>query len=239
VIFLPSFIIVKVPSRKLDAKAIQAQVNRLSAFESKTDYRQGTLPDTFRHSHGCVSFKIGFDYDDEIEQLDGSETVRRAKKFHVVFIGDNFIAIENTHSEDDLEWIQRFLESNFVEEVVLESIPFDERVLRRIAENNPDVFEIEHTPTRKGMEAVDRLRYTGRGVTHSKIYQDYGEEPLAKIKVRLNEITEGVTVAFYKDGKVTVFREADTDKLNHVLKLIVDKIVAPYVAQTSFQRKLL
>jgi hypothetical protein len=239
VIFLASFIIVKVPTQKLDPRAIQMQVNTLSAFKSKQEYRQGTLPDTFRHSDDCVYFQAGFEYHQELEGLEETYHVKPFNKFQIVFVGDSFIAVERVQSEDDLEWIRHFLEDNFIQDVVLEPIPFDERVLRKIAEANPDVFEIEHAPARKGMESVDKLRYTGRGVTQSKVYQDYGDEPLTKIKVRLNEVTEGVTLAFYKNGKLTIFRETDPDKLTKVLKIIVDRIVAPYVIQTSYQRRLL
>jgi len=137
-----------------------------------------------------------------------------------------------------MEWVSRFLERHFVREIVINRISLNDAVLRNVIKANQDVFELEHAPAREGMRTVDRLKYTGRGVTESEIYEEYGEEPLEKIKVRMNNVTEGVTVAFYKHGKVTIYRESDPERLHAVLKLIIDKIVAPHLAQTSFQKRL-
>jgi hypothetical protein len=236
---LASFIIVKVPPRKWDSEAVQALVNRLSAHESKAEFKDGTKPETFRSANGCIYFKAGFEYPHELEGLEDTIHVKPFKSFQIVFVEDGFLAIENTPDQTDLDWIRRFLENNFISQIVLEPIPFDERTLRKIAEGNPDVFEIELMPASPGMENVDRLKYTGRGVTRSKIHEDYGSEPIAKIKVQLDEVGQGVTVAFYKDGRLTIFRQSDPDRVTAVLKIVIDMIVAPYVKEVSYQTRLI
>jgi hypothetical protein len=235
---LASFIVLRIPSRPLDGALIEKRVKSLSAYDNSSDFKEGTKPETFRLANGCVYFEAGFEQPEMVESLQETYQVKRFRGFEVTFIGDGFLAVSKPERKDDFDWVKRFLEAHFVEQVVLDPIQLEDDVLRRILEENPDVFEIEQTPTRKGMETVDRVKVTGRQVTQSTIYKDYEDEPLRKVKVRLNKVTEGVRVAFYQEGKVTIFGESEPDGLTAVLKLIVDRIFAPYVRTRSFQTRL-
>lgn len=233
---MPSFIIIRVPAKKQNSRTIEEQVRRLSVFESEGKYKQGTLPDTFRATHGCMYFEVGTEYEGDIRKLDGVVSEKQFKSFQIAFVGDSFIALEKGSSED-LDWIKHYLEGNFVQEVVLDPIQFDEKVLRKVTDSNPDVFQIEHEPSSRGNETVDRLTLTGRGVTKSKLYEEHGDEPLRKVKVKLNQSVERITVSFYKDGKLTI-HGSDPDSVLAVLSLIVDKIISPFATRTTFQRRL-
>jgi hypothetical protein len=158
------------------------------------------------------------------------------KSFQIALVGDRFVAIQKVSAED-LDWIEHFLENNFIEDVVLDPIPFEEKVLRKVIERNPDVFVIEHEPSSRGNETVDKLTLTGRGVTQSRLYEEHGDEPLRKVKVKLNDLV-GITVSFFKDGKLTIMGEDEVDRLLAVLKIIVDRMIAPFVVTDSFQRRL-
>lgn len=148
--------------------------------------------------------------DEEIVDFSESYFRKHLGNYHVV-AGNEFLAIQSG-SAADLEWVSRFLENHFVSEVVVAPISFNDAVLRNVIQTNPEVFELEHAPARERMRTVDRLRFTDRGVAESEICEEYGEEPLEKIKVRMNDVTEGVTVAFYRRGRVTIYRETDPQK---------------------------
>ncbi len=209
----------------------------MSAFESKLEYKQGSLPDSFTSINGSLYFEIGFEYDEELRKLEGAVHEKLFKTFQIVFVGKSFIAIGNSSAEDR-DWVQHFLENNFVKEVVLDPIQFDEKILRNVIESNPDVFQVEHEPSSRGNENVDRLTITGRGVIQSRLYEEHSDEPLRKVKVKLYESSEGVTVSFYKEGRLTILGESTPDRLLPVLNIIVEKVIAPFTMRSSYQRRL-
>ena len=151
-----------------------------------------------------------------------------------------FIALGNVTWREGLERSKAFLEKHFIVEIVLEPVPFKEDVLRSIINKNQDVYEIVHTPAKKGMERVDRLKYTGRGgVMHSRIHEEFGDESLERIKVNLSGLSNPVIVAFNKRGTITIQeRNLTPQQLSSVLQLVVKHVITPYLSQSSFQQRL-
>jgi hypothetical protein len=122
---------------------------------------------------------------------------------------------------------------------VLEPIPFEDKVLRSVINTASDVFEIEHAPQRRGMETIDRLKYTGRGgVTHSTVHQEYGDEPIERIKVMLREVPSETRVTFNKKGTITIVQRSEPHEIIPVLKVVVNRIIIPYTRTLQLQRRL-
>lgn len=235
---MASFIIVKTSKRSIDDKQVKRKIEQLTIYNDSSELRKGIKPETFVSYDDCVFFEFGFEYNWEYPTVEGTSYAKAYHPVKILFIAENFIAIEGI-SEDELSIVKRFLEDNFVPEIALEPIPFDDKVLRTVIDNARDVFEIEHAPQRKGMETIDRLKYAGRGgVTHSTIHEEYGDEPIARTKVDLREVAGETRVTFNQKGTVTIVQRSEAREIIPVLKVVVERIIKPYAVQATLQRRL-
>jgi hypothetical protein len=236
---LVSFIIVKVPQLEGDRKKLVGKVDTLSIHKNSETYRKGIKPETLTVVDDGTYFEFGFEYDIEFPTVEGVSSVKTYRPVKIILLRSNFLAIEALRAEE-LDIVKRFLESNFTPEVVIEPIPFDDQTLMSVIDNSQDVFEIDHSPFGKGMETVDHLKYSGRGgITHSLVYEEHGDEPLERVKVKLKEIPQQIRVTFNKKGTVTVIQRSEPKELIPIIRVIVDRVILPYASKTSYQRRLL
>ncbi len=235
---MPSFAIFGLPKLSLTPQQILDGSQKSSIQKSKLPMKEGAIPDKSELVDNCVYISFGFEYPLEWETLEGKKQDKALGEVPIMFLSQKFLAIGAV--PDDIESkVREFLENNFIQGYKLEQIGFNESTLRKILETSPDVFQIDHNPTRSGLETVDRITYIGRGVTDSQIHEDYGSEPLAKIKVKLGEIEEA-RVGFDKRGIVTIYQRSFAHAIQAlILCHITEHIIAPYLQQASFQKKLM
>lgn len=234
-----SFIIVKVPQLEADRDKLAEKVNKLSIHKNSETYRKGIKPETLAFVDDGTYFEFGFEYDIEFPTVEGVSSAKTYRPVKIILLRSNFLVIEALRAEE-LDIVKRFLESNFTPEVVIEPIPFDDQTLRSVIDNSQDVFEIDHSPFGKGMESVDHLKYSGRGgIIHSLVYEEHGDEPIERVKVKLKEIPQQVRIAFNKKGTVTVIQKLEPDELIPIIGIIVERVIAPYTSKMSYQRRLL
>jgi len=235
---LPSFVVFRMPKQELSPQQIVDKTSSLSIFSNTSTVKEGVLPADTEHVGSSVYMSFGFEYVLEYNTLEGKKEDKALGDVPVIFLNERFLAI-GAVPEDVESKVRKFIQDNFVKEFELEQIEFNEPTLRKILRSSPDVFQIDHTPTRPGLETVDRITYVGRGVTDSRIHEDYGSEPLAKIKVRLGEIQSEARVGFDKRGIITIYQRGFTRaQQTIILRYIVEQIIAPYLSQAFFQRRL-
>ncbi len=235
---MPSFLIIKTPKQQIIPEEIASKARELSVMNSNKDYREGTLPESVRIIKDNVYFVFGFEYDFEYPTLEGIGKAKALGEVPIVFLGKSFLATGNATKEIQ-QRVKKFLENNFIPEIILEPIPLKEDMLRSVIQKNPDVFQVDHTPSRKGLETIDKISLVGRGVTHSQIWEDYGDQPLEKVKVRLTDIPEEAVVGFHMKGIITIYHTSLTaEQIVIVLRELVDRVVAPLMTEVSFQCRL-
>ena len=235
---MPSFVVFRTPKLDFTPQQIVAKARSLSIFSNISPVKEGVLPADTEQVGGSIYMSFGFEYVLEYNTLEGKKEDKALGDVPVIFLNERFLAI-GAVPEDVESKARKFVQDNFVKEFELEQIEFNEPTLRKILGSSPDVFQIDHTPTRLGLETVDRITYVGRGVTDSRIHEDYGSEPLAKIKVRLGEIQNEARIGFDKRGIITIYQRGFTRaQQTIILRYIVERIIAPYLSQALFQRRL-
>jgi len=238
---LPSFRIIPVPKGACELKTMKGRISELSARNSKKQLREGTLPESMRIFDDVLFFNYVFEYELEYPTLDGLEKTVASQEIPVVFFEKSSILAIGYCTRDIERQVLDFIEANFVHGYVLRSIGFEETVLRSVIDRCPDVSQADVEPKgrRRGIERIDRISCMGRGITDSEFWEDYGGEPLAKVKVRVTEIPEEARVGFTKRGVITIYnRNFTIEQQALVLRHILEEIVSPLATSTAFQRKL-
>jgi hypothetical protein len=233
---LPSYVLIPLPTKKLDKDKIVTQVKQLPATEDVKEFREGTLPETLTATDEAIGFIFAFEYELPYQTLEGPKTIKACRKVPIVFLEANFLLIGNC-TKDIEQRVVGFIEKNLVNGFVLNKMKFDEQALRTVIEKCPDVSQLDITP---GMERVDKISCIGREITGSEFYEDYGGEPLSKVKVSLREVPEEARVGFDKKGIITIYNADFTfEQQIMVLKYVVQKIIGPSLKLAPFQKKLM
>lgn len=216
--------------------SLKSEIENLSIFQNNEEFRSGTIPASYLKSGSCFSIELGKEYSGEVTTLEGTHSERMFKKMQIVFVGGSMIAIENT-SSGFMDWELRFVQDHFANEALMQPVYFDEIILRKLLEAYPEVFLVEQEPSSPGNEGLDSLRISGKYVTQSRIYEEFGVEPLRRVKIRLLLTDKKVTTSFYKGGRVSIFSQDKMTMLS-VLHVVSEKIVAQDQKAMSFQRRL-
>lgn len=232
---MPSYVLIPLPTKEFDEKKIVSKVKELPATRDVKEFREGTLPETLIIVDKTIAFKFAFEYELEYLTLEGTKSTKACKDIPIVFLEGSFLLIGYC-TKDIEQRVVSFIEKNFVKGFVLDKTRFDERALRSVIDKCPNVSQLDITP---GMERVDKISCIGREITESEFYEDYGSEPLSKVKVSLNEIPEEARVSFDKRGIITIYNTSFTfEQQISVLRYVVRKIIGPSLKMTPFQRKL-
>jgi hypothetical protein len=227
--------LIPLPTKEFDEKKIVSKVKELPATRDVKEFREGTLPETLIIVDKTIAFKFAFEYELEYLTLEGTKSTKACKDIPIVFLEGSFLLIGYC-TKDIEQRVVSFIEKNFVKGFVLDKTRFDERALRSVIDKCPNVSQLDITP---GMERVDKISCIGREITESEFYEDYGSEPLSKVKVSLNEIPEEARVSFDKRGIITIYNTSFTfEQQISVLRYVVRKIIGPSLKMTPFQRKL-
>ncbi len=234
---MPSYVLIPLPRMKIDVKEITEKVKSFPAIEDKKEFREGTLPDTLAVVNGSIGFMFTFEYELTYSTLEGQKSVKASREIPIIFLlEENFLLIGNC-TKDIEQRVINFIERHFISDFVLSKVKFDESALRSVIEKCPDVSQLDVIP---GMDRVDRISCIGREIISTEFYEDYGGEPLSKVKVRLKEIPEEARVGFDKRGIITIYNSGFTFEQQIVtLKYVVEKIIGPSLKFESFQRKLM
>lgn len=220
---------------------MRERIGELSARKSKKPLREGTLPESMQIFDSVLYFNYAFEYELEYPTLDGLKKTITSQEIPVIFFEKiNFLTIGYC-TRDIEKCVLSFMEDNFLSGYVLQSMRFEEAILRSAIERCPDVSQADVEPKgrSKGIERIDRISCMGRGVTDSEFWEDYGGEPLAKVKVRITEIPEEARVGFNRKGVVTIYnRNFTMEQQALALKHVLGEIVSPLVTRVDFQKKL-
>jgi hypothetical protein len=236
-IFLPSFFVFITPKQDFSPQQILEKAKKLSIFNNNESMREGILPAQTECVGNSVFFVFGFEHIIEYNTLKGKKDDKALGEVPVIFVNDQFLVTGAVVEEVESK-VKKFVQDNFLPKYALEQIEFKELALRRILERSPDVFQIDHKPVRADLDTVDKITYIGRGVTDSTIHEDYGREPLIRIKVSLGELQNEARVGFDKHGVITIYQRSFTHSQQTViLRSICEKIIAPDVSVPSFQRR--
>jgi len=234
---MSSFVLVRIPAMELSSEEFREKVNETSALKSED--RRGSLPDSLVEVKRSFSFDYGYEYTKEVEKLEGKEEIKAADKVRLV-VTKNFLAIEK-RNKDILEEIMTFFEKNFVKgRYQLETLEFDEKLLRAVIDKMPEVTKTSISPKKKGSRVIDELSATGRGnIVGSNFWETYGEEPLIAVKFSLEGFMETPQIGFKKKGIITIYnRNLTRDQLTALVNYVAENIISIYVKSRGFQQRL-
>ena len=233
---MPSFLFIRHLGIGMSTDELVRKLNELSIENSKKEFKEGILPRSVETQGDIVTCKFGFEYELNYETLQGVKRDKALQKIPIHFLRQNFVAF-GYGTSDIQEKVLDFL-SKIIKDCVLTPLRLKENTLRKILDKARDVRQFDLTPVRRGLERVDRLKCIGREITDTELWEDYGSEPLAKIKVNLEGIEEA-TVSFDKRGVITIHQRRFSDAQHAViLNYVAEMILAPYVGK-DLQKKLI
>lgn len=226
-----SFILVQIPNIELDGERIKVN---LSIYKDENELKSGLLPETVISIDDVVAFDFAFEKLVEHEVLDVNNvkklSIKVIERVPVIFAGD-VLAIGKCKKEVE-EKVVEFIERNLINDFKLERIEFDQNTLRTVVETASDVLQVNITPRKRGHGYPDQLKIIGRRVTETKVWEDYGDEPLERIKIIIPEFSEEVRVSFCKRGEITIYNKNLPVEIRLIaIKYIVENIVRPYISR--------
>lgn len=235
---MPSYRLAPLPDVDLRAEEVSESVKKLSARKSDRKLKRGTLPETFSTlSEDVFYFDFGFQMEVEVLTLDGPEKRVRLEKVPAVFLGNDFLAIGNCNKDtrrDILDFVQEGLSLDYF----LETIKFKGETLRRVVREAPNLLKAKFEPKQK-WERPEKVSGSDRDLRKTKLWQEYEDEPLSKVKVELPGGAENVTSGFSKNGTLVIYgRSIPMSQQIAVLKSITDNIVSEILKQQTYQRRL-
>ena len=205
---MPSFQIIPVPEDAVDLENIQEQIENLNIREDASQLKRGTLPETYGQTEeGTAWFWYGVQEEFEFNQLDATGTGTRLEEYTVAFLGNGFIAISNADNEttDDL---LSLIEHQFTEGVSLETTRFSEDALRRIIVDASETIKAHITPKKRSKP--ERVSGKDRNLPDTDFWDEYGDEPLEKIKVNVGGDEKESRVGFDEYGVVILYKQSLT-----------------------------
>lgn len=235
---MPSYKITPIPEEKLNTKSIEETIERNSARDSDHEFRRGTIPESFeRLRDDRLWFEYAIEEEVEYETLDEVKTEKLPERYPIAFLGDRFIAIANCTNNVEQE-ILSFLEDHFVPGISLETLEFEERTLRQIIDEAPEVIKANVEPAKASK--ADQVSGTDRrGLRKTEFWRRYQGDPISKIKVNLPSADDEVRVGFDKYGVVVLHEQTLTiPQQVEVLNSLADSVISEYVSIETFQSKL-
>lgn len=223
---MTSYKIISVPQDELDLEGVEEKVEELSIREDVSEFKRGTLPESFgRVSDEMFWFRYGIEEEFEYRQLDDTGTGKRLSDYAVAFLGDGFIAVENSDN-DTRDELLSIIEHQFTNGVSLDTTRFDEGELRRIIDDASETIKAHITP--KERSQPERVSGTDRHLPDTDFWDRYGDEPLRKIKVNVDGEEKEVRVGFDEYGVVILYEQS--------LTLSEEVEALKFLAETLFSR---
>jgi len=208
-------------------------VKRMSIFDDSAALKQGTIPDSVVSIAEAIGFQYAYEFEQEIQTLKGPVRVRPYKTIPVVLAKSGALLAGSANKEEE-ERVMRFIEANFAPRTILQRMRFEQKLLRKIIDTYHEVAQVEVVPSTE--KSIDKLSATGRGVTASKFWDEYGGEELLKVKTPLSDLPEPPMVGFKEKGVVTLYgRSLEFAQQVEVLSFVAGKIIAQYSRELAFQ----
>jgi len=234
---MPSYKLIPAPAKDAETENHKELIEKLSARESNQEFRRGTIPETL---DGLRDDAFWFDYaierEFEYETLGGEHETKILEKHPIIFLGGDWIAIGNCNKEVEEE-ILDFVGNHFVPGYSLEVQELEESTLRQIIDEAPEIVKADLNPSKESepekISGKDR-----RSLQATDFWQRYEGEPVEKIKVKLPNEEEEVTVGFDKHGIVILYeRSLDMDEQVEALQHVANNIISEFVDQ-QYQKSL-
>jgi len=234
---MPSYKLIPTPNKDAKTENHEKLVEELSARESHQEFRRGTIPETLNGLNGEVFwFDYAIEREFEYETLDGEHETKILEKHPVIFLGGDWVAIGNCNKEVEQE-ILDFVGNHFVPGYSLEVQELEESTLRQIIKEAPEIVKADLNPSKESepekISGKDR-----RSLRATDFWQRYEGEPVEKIKVKLPNEEEEVTVGFDKHGIVILYeRSLEIDEQVEALQHVANNIISEFVDQ-QYQKSL-
>jgi hypothetical protein len=234
---MPSFKIIPAPQDELETDDAEGVVGKLSIRDDVGDLRQGTLPGTFgRLSETVFWFKYGIQEEFEYPKLDETGTAVQLSEYPISFLENGFIAVKKADT-DTTDNLLSLLEKQFAPDVSLETVRFSGDALRTVINDASETIQAQITP--KDRSQPERVSGTDRDLPATDFWDNYGDEPLRKIKVNVDNQQKETRVGFDKYGVVILYEQSLTleeqvEALNDLANTLLPDLITP----SHTQRKL-
>lgn len=229
---MPSYKLIPTPQDELDTENPGQKIEKLSARDSKQEYRRGTIPESLAglSDENIFWFNYAIEREFEYETLEGEHTTKILEKHPVIFLDSDFVAIGSCKQEVEEEIIE-FIETHFISGYSLETLELREGSLRQIIENAPDIIKADFNPTDRSepeqISGKDR-----RSLKATDFWQRHEGEPVSKVKVHLPGEDKEIRVGFDKYGTIILYEQKlkmkeQVEALNYIAENVVTKFVNP------------
>ncbi|ELZ68563.1 hypothetical protein C457_11181 [Haloferax prahovense DSM 18310] len=231
---MPSFQIVPVPQGRITLEGVEETIQKLSIHEDSSEFKRGILPGTLgRSEKGPIWFKYGVQDEMEYNTLDGTGTTKYLEEYVVAFLGNGFIAISNTDNEtkDD---ILSLIKHQFLQDISPETTEFSEEALRKIINDANETLLAYLAPRERSKP--ERVSGKDRDLPGTDFWDDYGDEPLDKIKVNVDGEETEIRVGFDKYGVVVLYKQSlNLSEQIEALRILAENLFTRLIDPGSYQ----
>lgn len=233
---MPSYKFVPVPEDGLKTDNVRDQIEDLSARDSQTKPRSGTIPESYAEVDGIYWFDYAQEKIEEFETLDGVETLPIPDKYSVVFLSDEYLAFEKCN-QDIEKALLAAISGKFTDGYSLNPVEFEEETLRKVLDDADSILRLEVAPERR--EKPNKVSAKDTKLEETDFPEEHDADPFEKVKVELPDRSIDVGVSFDKDGVVILHtRSMEMHEQVRVLRLIAENVIDEYLDQDSFQTTL-
>jgi len=212
-------------------------MQKLSIREDTNQFKRGTLSGTLgRSDDGPIWFKYGVQDELQYNTLDGEGTAKYLEEHVVAFLGNGFIAISNTDN-DTTDDLLSLIKHQFLSDISPETTEFSEEALRRIINDANETLLAYLTPRERSKP--ERVSGKDRDLPGTDFWDEYGDEPLDKIKVNVDGEETEIRVGFDKYGVVVLYKQSlDLSEQVEALRILAENLFSQLIEPGSYQSTL-
>lgn len=230
------------PLEKFDISHFRKVVNNNSIYNDTKRLKEGFFPDSFEKYGNIFHFEYGFEFDFQIPTLDGSNLIPALQRVMVIFFGEKFGAIGFTtkYSNETEPKTKSFIEKKIIKGFILKPIIIDEKDLRKIIQEYPEIAAAKFNPSKEDQPEV--ILAQDPNLLQTEFWDDYGDFPIEKLKIKISDLEDQALVGLSKGGQIVIYNKSYRMKEQIlVLSYLIDKIIKPYVRKKSrgFQKTLI
>lgn len=234
---MPSFQVIPVPQEELRLENAEETVKELDIRKDASDLKEGTLPETFgRLDSDVVWFKYGSQEEFDYGKLDDTGTATRLEEYVIAFLGNGYIVVSN-EDNDTTENLLSLIEHQFTTGISLSTTRFSEDSLRQVIEEAPETLKAQITPTDRSKP--EKVSGEDRNLPDTDFWEQYGDEPLKKIKVNVDGDETEIRVGFDEYGIVILYKQKlSLEEQVAALRSLAEKQFSWLISPENFQSTL-
>jgi len=232
---MPSYRIVPIPSDGVKgAEKARAAVEKLSIKDDVSDFRRGTIPESFA-SLGDYTywFKYGVEDEMDVPTVDDEKSVQYCKKKVVGVLDSKFLIIEKCNKglwQDIVSILKhQFVTSN----VMLSRIQFSQDDLRFVLNEGSNLLKANITPNER--TDPEAIAVYDREVRDTSTWKENSDEPLKKVKMEVLANESENKVGFSEDGKIILHEWSLEEDQQFRVLLGLDEILDEIAIPDRFQ----